>query len=82
MIHMVNGRQVNVPLDSDGKLDSYNLRKIAGIDKSRSLILQMPDGSNQIINPGEKLMLNPGSHFSDQPGSIRGTYKEVMRCQQ
>ena len=75
MIHMVNGRPINVPLGSDGKVDSDDLREVAGIDKSRTLVLQLPNGSNQMVNPGEKLMLDPGSHFADHPDHIRGIWK-------
>ncbi len=71
-IHMVNGKQVDIPMDSDGSVDSDVLREVAGIDKDRPLVLQQPDGRNEIINPGEKPVVYPGSHFRDVPVHERG----------
>ena len=72
MKQMVNGRVIDVPMDSDGAIDSDDLREVAGVDKKRPLVLQLPDGRNQLINPGEKLRVNPGSYFREVPNHIRG----------
>jgi hypothetical protein len=71
-IHMVNGKQVDIPMESDGSVDSDVLREVAGIDEDRPLVLQRPDGRNEIINPGEKPVVRPGSHFRDVPVHQRG----------
>lgn len=71
-IHMVNGKAVDIPLDSDGAVDSDILRAVADIDEDRPLVLQQPDGRNEIINPGEKRVVRPGSFFRDVPVHRRG----------
>jgi len=73
MRQMVNGNVVDIPMDSDGAIDSDTLREVSGIDKNRPLVLQLPDGRNEIINPGERPIVNPGSHFRDIPIHERGS---------
>ena len=75
MYQMVNGRRVDIPMDSDGAIDSDVLRDVAGIDKNRPLVLQLSDGRNEIINPGEKPIVNPGSDFRDVPAHVRGSHR-------
>jgi len=72
MRQMVNGQVVDVPTDSGGRVDSDSLRTAAAVPSNRPLILQMPDGSNQLVNPGEKLRINPGQYFMDAPRHERG----------
>ena len=72
MRQMVNGRIVDIPMNSDGSIDSDVLREVAGINKNRPLVLQLSDGRNEIINPGERPTVNPGSHFRDIPIHERG----------
>ena len=72
MRQMVNGRVIQVPTDTDGGLDSDSLREAAGVPHERPLILQLPDGSNQLINPGEKLKVKPDQYFTDAPAHRRG----------
>jgi hypothetical protein len=72
MRQMINGRCFDVPTDSSGKVDSDVLRKAAGIPADRPLVLQRPDGTNQLINPGEAILVNPGQYFVDAPIHRRG----------
>ena len=69
---MVNGRVVEVPTASDGSIDSDDLRDVGGVPDDRPLILQRADGSNELINPSEKMRVNPGEHFMDAPIHTRG----------
>jgi len=75
MIQLVNGKSVDIPMESDGSIDSDTLREVAGIGKNRPLVLQLPNGRNEIINPGEKPIVNPGSHFRDIVLHERGFQK-------
>lgn len=72
MKHMVNGKMFELPTEPDGSVDSNRLRKAAGIPDDRPLILQMPDGSNRVINPGERVYLRPGEAVIDAPEHVRG----------
>lgn len=72
MRHMVNGRVVEVSTESDGSVPSDALRRAAGIADDRQLILQLPDGGNRIINPGEKVSVPPEQFFFDAPAHKRG----------
>ena len=72
MRHMVNGRVVDIPMESDGSVDSDALRAAAGVPEDRPLIHQLTDGSNRIVNPAEILRLNPGQCFIDAPPHRRG----------
>lgn len=72
MQHMVNGRVVELQTQPDGSIDSDALRQAAGIPENRQLILQLPDGSNRIINPGENIRVPPQQFFMDAPVHKRG----------
>lgn len=72
MHQMVNGREVDIPTDADGGIDSDILRHAAGVPEDRPLIRQLPDGSNQLVNPGEKLFIKPLQYFMDAPLHVRG----------
>jgi hypothetical protein len=72
MRHMVNGHVVDIPVESDGSVDSDVLRAAAGVPEERPLIHQTQDGGNSIVNPGEKLHLKPGQYFLDAPPHRRG----------
>jgi hypothetical protein len=73
MQHMVNGRVVELQTQPDGSIDSDALRQAAGIPENRQLILQLPDGSNRIINPGENIRVPPQQFFMDAPVHKRGS---------
>jgi hypothetical protein len=72
MQHIVNGRIVELPVGPDGSVDFDVLRRAAGIPSDRQLILQSPDGSNRIINPGERRRLAYGECSVDAPAHVRG----------
>ncbi len=72
MIQMVNGREIEVPTDADGSIDSDKLREVASVPAKRPLVLQLPDGRNEVINPGEVIKVRPGSHFMDMALHDRG----------
>ena len=72
MKQMVNGQIIDVPLDPGGALDSDILRQVAGVAANRPLIMQMPDGTNEIINPGSRIVANPGQFYVDAPVHRRG----------
>jgi ABC-type protease/lipase transport system fused ATPase/permease subunit len=72
MRHMVNGRIVEVFAEADGSMESAAVLQAAGIPEDRELILQLPDGSNQILNPGENVTLSPNQFFRDAPKHKRG----------
>ena len=72
MRHMVNGRIVELEPESDGSVNSDDLRRAANVPEDRQLILQLPDGSSQVINPGENVRLAPQQFFVDAPAHKRG----------
>ena len=72
MRHFVNGREIEVATDSSGRIDSSLLRRIAGVPENRVLVLQRPSGENVVINPGDRVQVNPQSHFVDAPAHTRG----------
>ena len=74
MKQMVNGREVDVPMDPDGSIDSDTLREVASVPAKRPLMLQLPDGRNELINPGDRVKVHPLSYFMDMPLHERGWY--------
>ncbi|MCK4873274.1 MAG: multiubiquitin domain-containing protein [Phycisphaerales bacterium] len=74
----VNGQEVTVPVDYDGCIDADELRELAGIERSRPLLLKRLDGGNEVINPGETVSVRPGQHFQDMPLHKRGVGHETI----
>jgi hypothetical protein len=72
MRQTINGRIFDIPTDSSGMIDSDHLRRVAGIPADRSLVLKRTDGSNYMLNPRGKILVNPGEDFSDIPNHVRG----------
>ena len=72
MKHIINGREVDLETAVDGSVISDALRWALDIPDDRPLILQSPDGTNQVVNPGEKMQLKPGQRFMDAPAHKRG----------
>jgi hypothetical protein len=72
MRHMVNGRVVELRTNPDGSINTDDLWRAAGIPNDRQLILQLPDGGNKIINPGQSLPVTPEQFFMDAPNHRRG----------
>jgi len=69
---IMNGREVNVPADNNGGVDSDSLREVSGVPDDRPLLLQGPDGGNRLVNPGERVFVRPGESFLDCPRHRRG----------
>jgi hypothetical protein len=65
MRQFINGREYDIPTNPDGSINSNTLRKASGIPSNRALIMQNPDGSNRMVNPGQNLNVRPGQHYSD-----------------
>lgn len=71
-IQRVNGHPVKVPVERDGSIDVDVLCGLASIPQGRTLVLQRPDGSNLVVNRGNKIKVAPGSLFLDAPAHTRG----------
>jgi len=69
---MMNGQTFNIPTAPDGRMDSDDLRQAAGVAEDRPLIMQRRDGTNLLVNPGEKMLVSPGEYFMDAPAHRRG----------
>lgn len=72
MRHLINGEEYDIPTNPDGTIPVSVIRKAGHISDDRVLIMKRADGSNEVINPGENLTVNPGQHFSDLARVIRG----------
>ena len=72
MEQMINGQVRRILTAADGSLDSDALRRAGDIPADRPLILQLPDGSNRLVNPGERMLVKPRQHFIDAPKHDRG----------
>lgn len=72
MIHRINGRQFDLPVGTDGTVDSDAIRQIAQIPSNRALIMQRGDGTNFVVNPRTKVRVDPADSFIDAPTSVYG----------
>jgi hypothetical protein len=72
MRQVVNGKIVELQTEADGSFDADALRNAAGIDPNRAFVVQMPDGTNRVVNPGERLSAAPEQSFMDAPKHKRG----------
>ena len=68
----VNGRPYRVPVRTDGTIAVDDLCRVAGIPSNRALLHQQPDGTNELINRGQCVRVNPQAHFIDAPTHVRG----------
>lgn len=73
MIHIINGREYEIPTSDDGSVPAEAIRRAAGIPSDRPIILKGRDGANRVVNPGEKLLIDSRQHFSDMPAHRRGS---------
>ncbi|HNQ22527.1 MAG TPA: hypothetical protein PKK06_05475 [Phycisphaerae bacterium] len=71
-IQHVNGQPLKVPVAPDGSIDVDVLCQLANVAPDRALVLQRPDGSNQLVPRGQKLTVRPGAQFVDAPTHRRG----------
>lgn len=72
MRQFINGQEHEIPVNPDGTISVEVVRRRAGIPSGRAIIMKKPDGSNEVINSGEKLMINPDQHLCDMPITVRG----------
>jgi hypothetical protein len=72
---IVNGREVNVPVDSDGTINSDVVREQGGLSSGRALIKHGRDGRNELVNPGQSTWCENMQHFSDAPITVRGVQR-------
>jgi len=72
----INDKVYDIPTNPDGTFDVNTIRDIADIPPDRVLILQNKDGSNRIINPNEKVNINPEDCISDLAPTVRGMNHE------
>jgi hypothetical protein len=68
----INGKQISIPVAADGTAPADVLREAAGIPSNRALILHQPNGSNQLVNPGQRVQCGDLPHFSDVPQAVLG----------
>ena len=54
-IQHVNGQPVSVPTAPDGSIDVDVLCGLANIAPDRALVLQQPNGSNLVVNRGQRI---------------------------
>jgi hypothetical protein len=71
-IQKVNGRAFKIPVERDGSIDVDVLCRLANIAPNRALVLQRSDGSNLVVNRGNKIKVAPHSFFVDAPTHVRG----------
>lgn len=72
MRHYINGEEYDIPVGSDGTIDSDDIRRAGSLPHNRALILKHRDGSNTLINPHEKVRVDPRQHFADSTLHKRG----------
>jgi hypothetical protein len=66
------GKKYTVPTAEDGSIHEAAIREAISVAGDRVLIRQRGDGSNEVINPGQKLFVEPDDRFKDQPIRERG----------
>ena len=67
-----NGSLMDIPVSDDGFVDPAEVHRRLGGDQSRALVLQRPDGRNEVVNPGTPFLPSPGDRLLDLPITIRG----------
>ena len=72
MRQMINGMEIDVPVEPDGSVDADTVREVAGIPPDRALILKRGDGAHEFSNPGEKVVVRPYEHFAGAALHQRG----------
>jgi hypothetical protein len=68
----VNRKLINIPVGSDGKVNTDEVRRKGRIPTNRDLVLRLDDGSNFLVNPGEHIPAVAQSDFMDIARTIRG----------
>lgn len=71
-IQKVNGRPYHVPVQSDGRISVEDLCRLANVGSNRVLVRQQPDGTNELVNRGDCIRVDPRAQFIDAPVHVRG----------
>lgn len=72
MRQFINGREMNVPTQQDGSVYVEDIYSAAAIPATRALIRQKKDGSNELLNPGDRIQVHPDDYYIDAPTGKRG----------
>jgi hypothetical protein len=68
----INSKYCQVPMQEDGSVQSDDIRQQGGIPANRALIVKRADGSNFLINPGERVPVSCDDDFADVPNARLG----------
>ena len=71
---LVNGKWVEIPVDGNGVCTEEAVRESANIPIGRSLVLQVPGGSNRLLFPGERFFFPENFPITDVPAHKRGAF--------
>jgi len=69
---MAGGRVVEIPTDSDGRVNVEELRRTPGVAPHRALIRQTPEGENYVLPQHGTIEVGPYDQFLDAARGIRG----------
>jgi len=72
MKRLINGIEIEIPMNVDGTISAEDLRRCSGIADNRQMILQRPDGTNEFIKPGQDIQIRPTDHIVAAPRTVRG----------
>lgn len=70
--YMINGTPYKIPMDEDGSVPVSVLRQLSGTPANRPLVQQNPDGTNVLLNDGDRASLKPEDHITHCPAAVRG----------
>ena len=72
MFMYVNGREVEVPTDSQGNADVVEVRRAANVPTDRAIIQQRATGESFVLPQHGQIKVNPYEHFIESPIARRG----------
>ncbi|MBN2212276.1 MAG: hypothetical protein JW709_12835 [Sedimentisphaerales bacterium] len=72
MRQMINGKEYEITEDENGTVEVDVVRDTAKIPSDRIIVRQSLDGSNEILNDGDIILVKPGEHFIDMPRHVNG----------
>lgn len=75
-VRMVGGREIQIPTNSDGKVDVQVVRRALEIPPNRALIRQTPSGQNYVVPKQGEIAIDPYDYFLNAPRAIRGQRRE------
>lgn len=68
----INGREVEVPQDEQGRINIRQLRDNLGLRRGRDLILQRHSGENIVLPKRGWFEVNPYARFAEAGAAKRG----------